>query len=57
MEGKSCNLAKDVLFSSRLLVKVLLFAIFSVLFALPAIRTYQKKEVIVCSVELNNRVK
>ena len=49
MEGAPCKVAKEVLFSSRLLVKVLLFAIFSVLFALPAIRTYQKKEVIVCS--------
>ena len=36
---------KGVLFSSRLFIQVLLFTIFSLLFALPAIRTYQKREV------------
>ena len=39
------KLVKKVLFSSRLIIQVLLFAIFSLLFALPAIRTYQKREV------------
>ena len=37
--------AKKILFSSRLIIQVLLFVIFSVLFAFPAIRTYQKREV------------
>ena len=46
MEATPCKLAKEVLFSSRLLIQLLLFAIFSLLFALPAIRTYQKKEVV-----------
>ena len=36
---------KRVLFSIRLFIQVLLFAIFSFFFALPAIRTYQKSEV------------
>ena len=50
MEATSClKLAKEVLFSRRPITQVLLFAIFSFLFALPAIRTYQKREVIVCS--------
>ena len=39
------KIVKKVLFSSRLIVQVLLFAIFSLLFALPAISTYQKREV------------
>ena len=36
---------RGVLFSSRPFIQVLLFTIFSLLFALPAIRTYQKREV------------
>ena len=49
MPGKTMTttwkIVKKVLFSSRLIVQVLLFAIFSLLFALPAISTYQKREV------------
>merc|ERR1711971_1549216 len=43
--------AKKVLSSSRLIIQVLLFAIFLFLFALPAIETFQKKEVIVVESE------
>ena len=45
--GKMAKLkfAKKIIFSSRLIIQVLLFAIFLFLFALPAIRTYQKREV------------
>ena len=39
------KLAKKVLFSSRLIFQILLFATFFFLFALPAIRTFQKREV------------
>ena len=39
------KVAKKVLFSSRLIIQILLFAIFCLLFALPAIKTYQKREV------------
>ena len=42
----SCKFHEKVLSSSRLIFQVLLFAIFSVLFALPAIQTYQKREVL-----------
>ena len=37
--------AKRVIFSSQMIIQLLLFVLFSLLFALPAIRTYQKREV------------
>ena len=39
------RLPKKVAFLSRSIVQLVLFAIFSILFALPAIRKYQQKEV------------